>query len=469
MKKIKSIVGVGLLMISLLFPQISVIAQPLSNLSPQKTENYSSKLNPQGLQSAQLGNCFDVYNLTDIELNIGVDQQNYQPADAIILRGSIQNNNPYPLPELTLKANIFKRELNGDTIILKTVDEFVVKNDIQLASLQSYPINTVYSLPISAAKGEYEVTFSLVQDNQISIAGLSFADEAPALNSASTVFSVGGENQEKVSINQSQITINDQIYNNLEPNPIYAEIKPVTIKVPIQNNTLDEQKVEVSYEVYNWSDDGGYSSADITQMQEITLKGQENTNLVYILEDIQKAVYYIKVTVKVQDTPESISWSNIANIRFTHENISEPRLVFSGFNTSPYNPEKDLKLVTCIHNINNGEVNGTLENSVRDEKGRIIAQSQYNGTISGQVDGIYTVLPKNRSYNTLTVTSTFKDSSGNVVDTIELVYDCQLLDPKQCTYRIQDTGVWILFITLFSLVGLVFIGLKLYTAKRIKL
>ncbi len=468
MKKIKSIVGIVVLMVSLLLPQITVLAQPLSDLSPQKTENYSSKLNPQGLKSAKLGNCFDIYNLTDIEFNIGTDKQVYQPGDVLILEGGMQNNNPYPLPELALKANIFKRESNGETIVFKKVDEFIVKDNIQLANLQRYTIDTVYSLPINAAKGEYQVTFSVVQDNQISIAGLSFADEASAFNLGSSVFTIEGENQEKVSIGQDKITINDQIYNNLETNPIYPEVQPVTIKVPIQNNTNESQKVTVSYEVYSWSDDSGELSRvkDILN-QELELTGQENTDLIYTLEDIQEPVYYVKVMVSTQGEYSNMTWDNIANIRFTYSSIMDPRIAFTGFNTAPYNPEKDLELVTCIHNINEGEVDGVLENIVRDEKGRIIAQSQYNGKITEQIDGIYTPLPQNKAYNKLTVTSILKDSSGNIVDSVEIIYDCQNLDSSQCKDNIEDTGIWVLFITLISLMGLIFLGLKLYKAKRI--
>lgn len=470
MKKIKSIVGIVILMVSLLLPQITVLAQPLSDLSPQVGENYISSLNPESLtSSARLGNCFDIYNIVNVEVNINLDNIEYQPADVLIFNGSVQNNNPYPLPELAVKANIFKIEQEGENRVVKTVDEFIVADNINLTSLGTFKIDAIYNLPINAVQGDYEVTFSIVQDNQIHIAGLSFADEAPSLNLGFSQFTITGDKQEKVSIIQNQIMINDQAYNNVEPNPIYSEANPATIKVPIQNNTNDSQKVEVSYEVFSWSDDLGETGRVREVLnQELEIAGNSRTDAVYTLENIKEAVYYVKVTVSAQGEYSNITWDNIANIRVTYGSIMQPRIAFTGLNTSPYSPEKNLELVTCIHNVNEGEVNGILENTVRDDRGRIIAQSQYSGKIAGKVNGIYTPLPQNKTYNKLIVTSIMKDSSGNIIDSIELIYDCQNLDSSQCKNNIQDTGIWVLFITLISLTGLIFLGLKLYTAKRIK-
>lgn len=455
--------------LTLLIPQVGVLAESLSQLSPQSTENYVSSLNPEGLTSSRLGNCFDVYNLVNLEVNINLDKREYQPADVLILKGNMRNNNTYSLPELTLKANIFKIEQEGDKRIVKTVDEFVVADNINVASLASYDIDTVYTIPTNAAKGEYEVTFSVVQDNQISIAGLTFADDSPAVNLGFTQFTLIGDNQEKVSINQSKITINDQLYNNLEPNPLYSDIQPKTIKVPIQNNTDNTQKVTVVYEVYSWSDDLGESSKVREVLnQEFELAGKSTINATYALEDIQEPVYYVKVTVVTKGEYPNMTWDNIANIRLTNQNIANPRIVFTGFNTSPYNPEKDIELVTCIHNGNDAEVEGILENVVQDEKGKVIAKSQYKGKIAGKVDGIYTPLPKNRSYNKLIVTSTIKDASANTINTVNITYDCQELDSNQCKNKSTDMSVWVLFITLLSLMGSIFIGVKLYRNKRFK-
>lgn len=163
-----------------------------------------------------------------------------------------------------------------------------------------------------------------------------------------------------------------------------------------------------------------------------------------------------------------MSWKNIANIRFVNEDISEPRIAAVTLNTSPYSPEKgDIQLLTCIHNTNETEVETIVENTIKDERGKIIASSEYKGTVTGQVDGIYTQLPKNKRYNNLMVTSTIKDKDGNILNTIDLNYDCKELNPSQCRQGGTNSRLWVFLGGILVLGGLVF-GFREYRRRALK-
>lgn len=416
--------------------------------NPPKDENieYTSNLKQEGLKNATLGNCSDVYKFNNIHVSISLDKSEYEAAGFIRLKGSIENKNNYPMPDLKIKGKIVKIEQEGNRRIVKTVEEIVIKDKINLASLGSQDIDELYNIPIKAAKGEYEILLTVVQNDQISVAGLSFTDDVYISNPR---FKIGGNNIEDISIKQSGITINDKEYNNLSFNPKYRDKKPVTIKVPIQNNTNIDKEVEVEYEVYSWSDDTGKIKKELKQLKTIAKQGTSIAS--YTIEEQAEGVYYIKVKVRGNNMPTNMSWGNIANIRFVNEDISEPRIAVVTMNTSPYSPEGEMQLVSCIHNTNEGEVEAILENTIIDDAGKVIASSEYKGTVTGQVDGIYTQLPKDKRYNSITVTSSIKDKDGNILNTVELKYDCKELDPSKCE---EENNNNIIFLT-SSILGII--------------
>jgi hypothetical protein len=476
MKKIKLYL-ITFLCLGVLLPYVSkaIILKPLTSQelekliqdeknNPKEPIKYVSNLNDKGLKNATLGNCLDVYKFNNIHLSVGLDKSEYESSGFIQFKGEIENKNNYPIPNAKIKGKIVKIEQDGNKRIVKTVDEIVLKDNINLASQGSQDINKIYNIPIKAAKGEYEILLSVVQNDVISIAGLAFTDDVYAFNPS---FKITGNNEEEIAIKQKDITINNEPYNNLSFNPRYKEIKPVTIKVPIQNNSNQDKEVEIQYEVYSWSDDLGKPKKKLVQQQTIVKKGTSVAN--YTIEDIQEAVYYVKVKVKDTKTAENMMWSNTANIRFSNEKINEPRIAAVLMNTSPYSPEQDIQLVSCIHNTNDSGVDTILENTVKDEKGRIIASSEYRGQVTGQVDGIYTKLPKDKRYNNLLVTSIIKDKDGNILNSIELKYDCQELDASKCIA--EKNTIWPIIIGIVSIILiaiLAVIGYKTYGLKKAK-
>ena len=452
--------------------EIDKLIQETKDTAAENTA-YTNNLKQEGLTNASLGNCFDVYKFNNIDLSINLDQNEYEigseskpGAGLMSFVGSIKNNNSYPLPDLKIRGRIVKIEQEGDRRIVKTVEEIIIKENINLASKESQEINESYVLPIKATKGDYEILLTVVQNDQISIAGLSFTDDVYAF---SPRFKIGGNNIEGITIDQKGITINDKEYNNLSFNPKYSGKKLITIKVPIKNNTDTDKEVEVEYEVYSWSDDTGKIKTETIQQKTIAKKGTSIAT--YTIEEQKEAVYYVKVKVKDNRTASNIIWGNIANIRFVNEDINEPRIAAVTMNTSPYSPEGELQLVTCIHNTNNSGVDTILENTIKDEKGNIVASSEYKGTVTGQVDGIYTKLPKGKTYNKLLVTSTIKDKDGNILNTVELNYDCQELDASKCkaeennNNRILTIG-GIIGLALLIIVGILF-GYKRYRNSKL--
>ena len=474
MKRIKLSMGL-ILSLSLIFPYIGQALSPEPPTAeqvdkwiqeqkdnPEPAVEYVSSLNKEGLKNATLGNCFDVYDFGKVDVNVVLDQNIYEPGDIIYIKGELKNNNKYPLPDLKVKGKIVKIEQENGKRIVKTVDEIVLKDNITVNSLGSQSIDEKYNIPFQAAKGEYEILLSVIQNDQINISGLTFTDDVYDFNPS---FSIRGENTEEIVIKQKDITVNGTPYDNLSFTPSYTEKQPVTIKVPIQNNSSEDKEIEIQYEVYSWSDDLGKIEKELKEQKTIAKQG--NSVATYTIQESNKAVYYVKIKVKDTITNTNTRWSNIANIRFTNSYINEPGIVFIGFNTSPYSPEKELSLVTCINNTNDIEEETILENTVKDEKGKIIASSEYRGRVSGQIDGIYTQLPKDKKYNNLIVTSIIKDKDGNIINTVELNYNCQDLDPSKCIAD-RYNNLWLMLGLILGIIILVPIIAIVYRKYRIK-
>lgn len=459
MKNIKFLISL-FIVISILTPYIGYA------ISLEQPIEYKNSLDPNGLKNAKLGNCFDVYKFGNINLDITLDKSEYETTDGIILTGSIENKNNYPLPDLKIIAKIVRITEEDNRKIVKTVDEIVLKGNINLGALGKQDINEIYNMPIQVAKGDYEILFSVIQNDKINIAGLSFTDDVYAINPR---FSIKGDNIEEIVIKQKDIKVNGNIYNNLNSHPSYKEKVPVEIEIPIQNNSDEDKELYIEYEVYSWSDSLGKVDKKLIQQTTIAKKGTSTANYIIEEKDINKAVYYIKVKVKDIDTSESMRWINIANIRFNNEYINEPRIAFTGFNTTPSAPEGDLKLLTCLHNTNDSGVDTILENIVKDNNGQVIASSEYKGLINGQIDGVYTSLPKGKKYNNLIVTSTIKDKDGNILNSMELKYDCQNLNPSKCIDEKSKTP-WlsIIVIIIISLIIVSLFGYRKYNSKIIK-
>lgn len=443
--------------------EIEKLIQEQKN-NPEPVIEYVSNLNKEGLKNAELGNCFDVYKFNNIQLSVVLDQNTYNPGDIIYIKGELQNKNSYPLPDLKIRGKIVKIEIEGNKRIVKTVDEIILKDNININSLGKQSIEYKYNIPFQAAKGEYEILLSVVQNDAISIAGLSFTDDVYAFNPS---FKIGGNNEEEVFINQKEIMINDDVYDNLSFNPRYAETKPVTIKVPIENKSNQDKEVSIEYKVYIWSDDLGKPISKLNQQKTIIKKGKSISS--YTIEDMQEAVYYVKVRVKDTITNTNTRWSNISNIRFSNEIVNEPRIAAVLVNTSPYSPEGEMKLVSCIHNTNESSIDTILENTIKDEKGRVIVSSEYKGQVTGQVDGIYTKLPKDKRYNNLIVTSIIKDKEGNILNSIELKYNCKELDSTKCIT--DKNNIWPIIgigsIILLSVLSIIVYGV--YNIKKTKI
>jgi hypothetical protein len=394
----------------------------------QPAPPYQSQLETAGVKIGSLGNCMDTYKFGSIKINITQDQQKYNPGDIIQLKGSIKNENVYPVTGLTISARLVKNIPNSnDQAFSTTLDEFIIAKDIAIKGNSSIDIKQLYNLNLQSPKGEYELLFFAYQQDRFTLSGLPFTDDVVGYK---VKFDVGGDNTEQVYLDQTRTTVGDK--KNINHGFItnhHNKDEKIQVKIPLKNITDKVQDIELTSQLYSW-DGLRKESLQKEEKEIIKVPAKGEVLITRTVEKAELPVYYLKFTAtQAGNIAPAQKYTSISNIRFSVPNNQLVRFNWVGLNSFPQGD----KVVTCIHNTSNGTVNDIeVETKVLDSKGKEITKSLYKGAITGEIDAIIADLPKNKTYNKLTVVSTIKDGSGNIIDSVNIPYDCQAIDASIC-------------------------------------
>jgi hypothetical protein len=397
------------------------------NQSTQQAYTYKSQLETAGVKIGSLGNCMDTYKFGSIKINITQDQQKYNPGDIIQLKGAIKNENVYPVTGLTISARLVKNIPNSnDQAFSTTLDEFIIAKDIAIKGNSSIDIKQLYNLNLQSPKGEYELLFFAYQQDRFTLSGLPFTDDVVGYK---VKFDVGGDNTEQVYLDQTRTTVGDKKHINHGFSTNHNKDEKIQIKIPLKNITDKVQDIELTSQLYSW-DGLRKESLQKEEKEIIKVPAKGEALITRTVEKAELPVYYLKFTAtQAGNIAPAQKYTSISNIRFSVPDNQLVRFNWVGLNSFPQGD----KVVTCIHNTSNGTVNDIeVETKVLNSKGKEITKSLYKGAITGEIDAIIADLPKNKTYNKLTVVSTIKDGSGNIIDSVNIPYDCQAIDASAC-------------------------------------
>ena len=419
------------------------------------TTTYSSDLSLSGLESGQLVNCFDTYRFGSVEMSITEDNNNYEPGDPIVLTGTIKNTNPYPLIGVSVMARLVKDIPNAnDQAKTMTIEEFKLADNVNLEANGSLDVNHIYTLSTAAAKGSYEFMFFAYQKDRFSLSGLTFTDD---VYGSKVNFEVGGNNKDQIYLDQTRTTVGSQKHINHAFPTMHNLQDTIEVKIPLKNTTAKEQKMKLEYRLYHW-DGLREDSLERFNTEEVVVPANGEVVLTQKVENPSLPVYYLKISAVPVEQASQAAWQqSVSNIRFVVRDINQGKLNFVGLNTFPKAAEQESKVVTCIHNTNEGTIdNLQVETVVSDTLGRQVAKSVYRGPVSGAISAIATDIPKDRILNRALVTSVIKDADGNVIDSVNILYDCNQLNPASC---IAESGLKNVLNILLSIGGLVLVVL----------
>ncbi len=468
--KIKyQVIGILGVVITLLTPHIVVIAQEdylvfpgeeLLNKDQTTTQLNQEELQSTGIKTEELGNCFDTYKFGSLNINVTPDSSEYNPGDVIVIKGKITNTNNYPLIGVTVAARVLKDIPNANgQAYTTTIEEFILAENITLDAKASIDINESYNIPIKAAKGDYQIYLFGYQENRFNLAGLSFTDD---IYGSRFSFKVKGENTQSIYLDQTRTTVGGQKHINHGYITKHNYNNPIEVKIPLKNTTNQEQKVILESTLYKWD---GLQKENIekSNTREIKIPAKGEIEVTEIVDKPDTSVYYLKLKANIAEIPNVQKQQSISNIRFLVEDLNRVRLNWIGFDTFPKAAGQDAKIVTCIHNTNDGIAKDiSVETKIIDKWGKEMAKSSYKGDMGGAISGIIADLPKDKIINQALITSVVKDNEGKVIDTLNITYDCKKIgDGSKCIK--EPIGSIIMRNSMGIIGGILVLGLIIYS------
>jgi hypothetical protein len=435
MKKLLKLIGVLIIFILILQPNVNLIAQDISGDDWDMIEG--AGLNINGVKNGELANCFDAYNIPNIYVSVGLNKSSYKPSDIVEVRGSISNNNPYPIIDTAINVRILRAHPNPVDKSVKyiTVDDQIIRKNITLKSNDKYSFDFNYFLPTNAPSGEYMVQYYIYNQDRFNLAGLSFTGD---IIGNTTTFNVEGVGQH-IYLDNTNITIDGKKYesDSMEAMLQVEGNKTIPIKIPLVNPESISKNMEVNYKLYK-SDYLLGSNLLEEKSQQVTVPANGKIDLEYSIETSTDPVYYIVITSNALGELETdaIRTKTMSDIRFSVEGENTPKINWVGLDKYPFQEGEEVKLVTCLSNvlykIDKNEFK--FKSIVKDSKGKELTKIEYEGEIVPSIRGLMNkfIATNNNNINKITIETSLYNSNDEMIDSITTIYDCNELSPELC-------------------------------------
>lgn len=409
--------------------------------------------------------CFQYYHFGSVQVDASPTLSSTVPGAILGFSGDIKNNNSYPIVDGQVYAKIFYKTPQTDAAKLHTngypvVDEFLVKDNLNLAASSTIPLNFTWQVPTYAQKGDYQIAFFFTSADRFNLLGLTFTDDVVG-NTAD--FAILDGAPAVVAFDKNSVTLNGTPFAFAQPPQHFSATSTVTAKMALVNPSKETKTVSVTTSLYNWD---AMLPAHLrgTDTADVTLAPGERKVLSYDVAPTGGAVSYFVVTAKDHDA------QSILNIRFVRDGIPETRINFPAVTSYPLAAGRVATLFTCAHSTNLPQVDGnTLTLTLKDMAGNILHTYTYNGPITGAMTGFvdqYTPLKTLASF----VLEAKIVRAGQTVDDVSMTYDCRDLDPAACPAagtRLPNGGTPWWGMGVLALVVSVALGVFLYR-RRLK-
>lgn len=385
-----------------------------------------------------LVNCFDYYNFNSVQVNIVPTVQSTVAGATIDFSGTITNENPYPIVHGRLYAKMFRlrddveKNPNGNHL----VDRFVVAENIALQAYAEQPINFAWSVPAWAMDGTYEVATFFVTENRYNLLGLSFTDDIVG-NTAT--FGVRSQTKDAVMFNKDTVTVNgmEHLFAGF-PNRVSPD-EPVTIVTTLENRSAKPVEIPVVAYVYTW--DSMYPDNYIKAIEQtIRIPAGKSAPVSFTITDTTEPVYFVEIISQYRDA------KSVLNVRFVREGINKLRINFPSTFTYPLSAGEPATVFACMHNTAGDLVPGKLRLQVLDLVGNVLHTDEYQGMISGDMDGFATTFTPKKSYESFRVKAELFQGDTLVVED-DIWYECDEL--KTCNALPEPTW-WDMVLDIFN-------------------
>lgn len=404
------------------FAQTEAPAQDFIQSSSTPVENIPSIV--EELPQGQLA-CFDYYRFGSVQAELTATVAQTVPGAEVTFKGNIINENDYPLIDGTLSVKIFRRD---ETVFAEgdgnpVVDQFTIEEGITLKAKDTKEASFTWKIPNNALGGEYYAAYFYTTSKRYNLMGLSFTDDV--IGNQAPFLVTSDSDIQLIELSKVNTAINNKNHNFAAYPLHFSNEEAVTIKTLINNPTDKEKILPLQWNQYAW-DSQNEDNRRNTKTEVIVIPANSSKEVSYEVFSQRESVVY--VTAVAQDG-ESKSF---LNIRFVRDGVEETRINFPSITAFPLAKDTINTIFACAHSTNLPVVPGnTLTLTLTDKKGDIIHEYKYQGDITGMMAGFGEQFTPTKNYN-YTVLTAKLEREGAVIEEVEIVYDCQVIDSSRC-------------------------------------
>lgn len=366
--------------------------------------------------------CFDdgLYTFQSVTSNIGVVDSSYDTEDVVKFIGQINNDNPYPVFDGNLFVRIARENSNYLEEGHNIVDEFIIE-DVNINGSSTLPIEFDWEVQDGLASGEYRADFFFSVGKKFNLGGLPFTNE---ILMGYTKFEIIGRKDNGFYLGKGLTRVNSEKYLHIGEWPSYSG--DISVEQALINDTNSDLEVNVEYTLSYWDSINSDDLIDKTS-EIVTVPANSSIDLSYIIPDESSAVNYLRIEAKVGNT------KSIVNVRVADLDESKARLNYPGVNNFPLEKGDSFNPFSCYH-LTGGDftnVDGEVRLSIEDGDGNEIYSSSYSGEVSGEMLAVSDTVVAESDVTNLVIKSELI-TNGQVVDSYEVEYSCDLIDNEKC-------------------------------------
>lgn len=408
MSKLFKLTGlVGVIFLVPFLTQAKLIDKPISTSSPSASD------------------CFNYYKFQSVVIDLQPAKKIYKAGEKAVFNGSVLNKNTYPVVDGTLVLRLSK--INSEVSLGNDIlEQWTAQKNINLNAAENKSLSAEYQLPSGLATGSYVLTSYFLEADKFNLAGLTFTDD---IYGGITNFNIEGGGEKSVFLDRAGAKVNGQPFRlfGFFPKNFAADAKQISFSIPLKNELTDFLPTSVRYDLYGWD------SVDPKNLlkswnQSLILKPSSSQILSAVIDVTDRPVYLLKIQVRSGDRKSEVE------VRLTKDGF-RPRINFVGLTKFPLTPNAPAVLFACFHNTTNGEGAGRMEIKAEDEQGNVVANTAYSGLITGNISLLSKEFINKNNLDKLNLSAKLYDQKNNLVDEVELPYDCKNFDPSLCARK----------------------------------
>ena len=410
------------------------MALPMSAIA-QESANTNS------LQSVEC-DATGLYQFQSVHVNVGPQEKTYKAGEEIEFKGTLINDNDYPVTNGTVFVRIGKNNPDYITDGHNTVAELVALTGVSIPENGSLPVSFVWKAPQNIGAGNYKADYFFSVGNKYNLGGLPFTNEIVV---GFSDFVIQNTEVTAFVLDRTATQVNGEKYFHVGNWPTVLKTDAIKFSQPLRNLLDKDIALDVTYDLYYWD---SLSAQDkiATKTEKVIVPAKSVIDLTYTVDTITKPVYYLKVTAFAGDV------ASIANIRVVTD-VPGARINYPALTKFPLKAGDSAAMFSCFHAISSDVSSSTLALELTDRDGNVISSGSFKGNISTAMSAVQGALFVGKDYDFAKLKAVLSNEKGEVVDQYEAVYDCAVIQSDECLSVIGNEMVK--QITAFAIAALI--------------